>query len=295
MNKKIASITILVVGSLLTSLSTLLVAHAQEATSTSSATLAPASTNTLPLGSIKAPKIGEFAPTVGFKVLTTSARTYEFQDSKGRRAYGKTEYFVGINHSSGWGAQAMAVTKGKTYSAAGDDKSAYGAGDPSVSLLHPIYKNSDLKVKGTFRKYFNVTDSAKKADHNHVAYYLNADWTLPRTWKVSNSLVPRTFLKGTYAAGDTIVYADDTTTITTALLPWMRLGAGQVFAFERHLVTENGTSLQIFPVATLTPSENVLIEARWYLPVHKVNVVDDTPERVALNNSQAQLFMQISM
>ncbi len=309
MNKKIASTTVLAVGSLLTSLSISLAANAQESTSSSTASIAtaPASTtaatttepaaatSTLPLGSIKAPKVGDFAPTVGLKVLTTGARNYELQDTKGRRAYGKTEYFAGVTHTSGWGAQAMAVTRGTTYSAAAADQSAYGAGNPSVSLMHPIFKNSDVKVKGMFRKYFNVTDSAKKNDYNHVAYYLNADWKLARGWAVANSLVPRTFLKGTYVDNDTIVYADDTTTVTNAIYPWMKLGLGQVFAFERHQAAANGTSLQLFPVAMFTPSENIYIEARWYLPVHKVNVVDDTPERVALDNSQAQLFMQISM
>lgn len=299
---------LLIAGSFLSLMTTAVSAGAQESTAKlpPAANPAPAasaqapvaaeaaSTSMLPLPSVKGPKLGNFAITGGLKALTTTGRAFEPADTSGRRAYGKTEYFAGINHASGFGFQAMAVTRGTSYY--GDaDRSAYGAGNPSVSILHPIYKGSDVKMSGMFRKYFNVTDGAKKRDFNHIAYYHNTAWTLPRGWAVSNLLNPRTFLQGEYKSAQTMIHVDDTTTLTKTVNPWMKLGAGSMFDFERHYVTANGTSWQLFPTAIFTPSENIYVQAAVYFPVHKVNAVDDAPETVALDNTQAQLFMQISM
>lgn len=252
------------------------------------------STSKLPFGSVSAPKFGAFTLNASLKSTNNSARGFEYDNPVGRRYSMKTEYTVGTTHASGWGLSAMAVTRGTTFGA-DSTKTAYGAGDPSVTVTHPIYKDESVKWTGQIRKYFLVTDASKKRGYDQWAYYLNTNWTLPRGWTISNQLVPRAFLQANYKKGEPVYFVEDTVIANKALYPWMKIGIGEHMALETHEGKGTGTFAEVFPTVSFTPSSNASIEARWLLPIEKNSDVADSAGNVAVDNSQAQVTLQISM
>jgi len=270
------------------------VAPASTSQGTSTASVSEIKSDGLPFGSISAPKIGAFTINAGIKDYNNLGRGSELQDPKGRRHYEKYEYYGTLTHQSGWGFSAMGVVTSSTF---GDhSRDSTQAGNPSLTLIHPtVYQDSNLKITGQLRRSFAVTEGARRAGLNQWAYYSNANLKLAQGWAVFNQLVPRYFAQDRYKLTDSQYVVEDTTVLSRAVLAWLKLGVGQHSIVEWHSATSAGTLVEVFPSLSMTPSANTLIEARWLLPVQKVNEVADSPAAVALDNNQAQLLLQVSI
>lgn len=252
---------------------------------------ASTSTTVLPM---TAPRIGNFKVKAGWQSLHNSGRVYEYGD-KTKRVYKlKSEYFGGLVHDSGWGMTALAVTGGTGY--VDPSKDQYGAGDPSLTLIHPsYYESSSLKVGGQLRRYFAVTDRSKNRNQQQYAYYLLTRYKMASDWAIFNQYTPRYFVQSYYKKDDTNYLMEDIFAISKKMNSWLKLGAGAHSQIEWHDKTSPGTSVEVYPLANFFLSDTLFVETRVRLPVHKVNAVYDAPEGVALDNAQAEVFMQIAI
>jgi hypothetical protein len=244
--------------------------------------------------SLAAPQIGDVFIKAGLKSTNTSGRRFEYDSTSGRRYRLKNEYYLGGELKSGWGLSVMAVTSGKSV---GDGKKdAFGAGDPSVTLSHPaIYDHDGTRVWGQFRRYFAGSDYAKDRGQKQYAYYLYSFSRLSGGWTVFNQLTPRYFDQPAYGVGETNYFVEDYTNLAKKMSSWLRLGVGQHSQVEWHKDSATGTCVEIYPYADLVLSSNVFIEPRLVLPVSKQNSVYDSPNAVALDNAQAEIYVQISI
>ena len=269
-------------------------------TSTASTAAAPAATSTTATQSSKydivAPKIGPVTIKAAITSQNTTGRGYEYDNSLGRRYRLKNEYSVGAVHTSGFGLSAMAVTSGKQYAEGNTAQNRMGAGDPSLTLIHPaLYKDQNLSITGQLRRYFPVSDFSVNRTQQQVAYYLFANYTLPKSAAVWNQLTGRNFDQSFYNKADSKYLVEDYTTLTQNLNSWFKYGIGQHTQFEWHETTAPGQSIELYPLADFIVSSNIYIEPRLYFPLLSVNTVYDAPKAVALNNTQAELFIRMGM
>ena len=245
--------------------------------------------------SIAAPTFGPMKLSAGYKSQNTGGRTGELADEKGRRYKMKNEFYAGLTHSSGWGVTAMGVQSGESF--ADETRSHFAAGDPSVTLAHPaLYQNEDLKVTGQFRKYFAESARSLDRNQNQYAYYLFATYALGKGVNLFNQLTPRYFAQSYYKDTDTTHYVEDFTTIAKTQNSWFKYGLGQHSQFEWHNKTTNGTVTEIYPFVDVVLSRNIFVEPRFYLPVYRTGgAVYDAPKSVSLDQTQAELFVQVSI
>jgi hypothetical protein len=249
-------------------------------------------TTKIPSG-ISAPTFGDFTLKAGLKSQNTSARVVDTQ----KRTYrAKHEMYVGLNHKSGFGLQAMAVENAVQFKDADSKKDAMGAGDPSLTIIHPaLYDKDGGRVWGQLRKYFPVTSRSNNRNQQQYAYYLYASQNLPQGWSTFNQLTPRYFQQSYYKAEDSKYLAEDYTTLAKKMSDAFKYGLGQHTQVEWHHAKPMGTVAEIYPFATFTLSQNAFIEPRLYLPVYSVGTVYDGPQAVDLKNAQAEIFVQISI
>ena len=72
------------------------------------------------------------------------------------------------------------------------------------------------------------------------------------------------------------------------------LAIGEQTTVETHYGTATGTTVEIYPFADITITKNILIEPKFYMPVLVSNIVDG-PSSVTMNQTQAELFVKISI
>ena len=246
------------------------------------------------LPSVVAPQIGDVFLKAGVKSTNSSGRRFEYDDAKGRRYRLKNDYYLGGELKSGWGLLATAVTTGKSV---GDGKrDAFGAGDPSLTIIHPaLYDDSGTRVWGQLRRYFAGTDYAKDRSQVQYAYYLFTVAKFAGGWSVFNQLTPRYFDQPSYASGETRSFVEDYTNVSKKISSWLKFGVGQHSQVEWHKETSTGTCVEAYPFADIVLSSNVFLEPRVVLPLQKQNAVYDSPTAVSLDNAQAELYVQISI
>ena len=227
------------------------------------------------------------------KATNTSARLNDFDSPNGRRLKQKYEYVLGFAHASGWGLSGQAVTSGTSY---GDEKkNSMGAGDPSLTLIHPtLYKSSDFQLSGQFRRYFAVTDRSKDRGQAQYAYYLYANRNLPGRWVIWNQATPRYFAQTYFQRFDTKYLFEDLTTLTKTQNTWFAYGVAQFTQFEWHENEAMGSAIDGSVFAKFTPVSNFSIEPRFILPLHVQNTVYDSATSVSLKNFKAELYAQLS-
>lgn len=258
------------------------------------ATAPTVSSETTLLPSVSAPRFSGFTITSGIKSKSTSGRVYEYSDPSGRQYRLRNEYYAGFAHQSGWGASAMAVTNGKTFE--DSNNNAFGAGDPSVTIVHPaFFDDGTTKVTGQFRRYFPVTDRSKSVNLVQYAYYLNTLVKLAGRAEFFNSLVLRDFFQSSYKPADTTFVVEDMTSYMKKMNSWLNLGFAQRLSVEWHQGASVGTAVEVYPYADLVLNKNAFIEPRLVLPVYKVGEVYDSARNAALDNAQAELFLQVSI
>lgn len=264
-----------------------------QAEAQSSTARLPLTVETTPLPSIAAPKLGAFTLNASIKSRNTSGRLYEYQGQNGRQYSLKNEYSVGATHQSGWGLSAMAVTSGKTY----DDstRNAFGAGDPSVTLGHPLYADDTNRLWGQLRTYFPVTDRSKSNEILQVAYYLFASRKLSGRQELFNALIFREFYQPSYKSSDTTFLIEEALSYAKTLNSWFSLGVVQRVSLEWHDQSPVGTAADFYPFAKFALNKNASLEPRVILPVYKVNEVYDSARNAALDNAQAELYLSLSI
>jgi hypothetical protein len=245
---------------------------------------------------VVAPTFGPVTIKAAVTSQDTSGRAFDYDSPKGRRLRLKNEYSVTALHTSGWGLTGMAVTNGTQY---GEDRlhsNNFNPGDPSLTVIHPtIYQDRDLKLSGQLRKYFPVTDRSVNRAQNQYAYYLYANYTLPKGLSVFNQLTPRYFQQATYLPADSKYFVEDYTSITKQVSSWFKYGIGQHSQIEAHDQTSVGQSVELYPLADFVLTSNIYIEPRLYFPILSVNSVYDAPTAVSLSNTQAEIFIRMAM
>lgn len=243
---------------------------------------------------LQAPSFGPMKLKAGIKSTNTSGRLYDLDNESGTRFKQKHEYFLGAVHASGWGAYGQAVTSGTSY---GDSsRNNLGAGDPSLTILHPdFYKSSNLTLSGQMRRYFPVTDRSVNRSQRQYAYYFYTTYKMPAQWVVWNQSTPRYFDQSFYKDGDTNYYFEDITTLTKNVNRWFAYGFSQWTQVEWHQSAATGTSVDVSVFSRFTPIANVTIEPRFILPAHVRNTVYDAAPRVGLNAFRAELYAQMAL
>jgi hypothetical protein len=188
----------------------------------------------------------------------------------------------------------MAVTTGSVY--ADDSRNNVGAGDPSVTLIHPVlYKDRDMTISGQFRRYFPVSDWASNRNQQQYAYYMFTTYAFGHGVNAFNQLTPRFFQQSYYKPSDTHFMTEDYTTLTKQVASWFKYGLGQHTQIEWHDQTSMGQTVEVYPLADLVFSKNISVEPRYYLPVYSMNRVYDAPKSVSLGDSRAEIYMQITI
>ena len=266
-------------------------ASAAPATATSTAQ-APAQ-----LYKIPSPGFGPYKLKAGIKSTNTTARQYEYDDTKGRRMKLKQEIFAGAQHENGWGGYMQAVSSGSTF-AQETPKQVNGlqAADPSFTLLHPdFYKGTSATVSGQFRQYFPVSDRSRDRNNYQAAYYLTTAYKVTGAWSLWNQLVPRYNFQGFYKKGDTTYFYEDLSNVTYKVSNTISMGLGQWTQVEVHEAEAMGTTVDVMPFVKYTPIANVSIEPRLYFPAYTQNRVSDMARAVALDSARAELYAQIAL
>lgn len=253
-----------------------------------------ASSSTL-IDSIPAPTFGPLKLTAGYKSQNTAGRTAEMADSNGRHYKMKNEFYAGLIHTSGWGASVMGVQSGEAYGA--EARNRYSAGDPSLTIVHPaIYQNDDVKVFGQLRKYFAETARSLDRSQNQYAYYLFTTYSMGKGVNLFNQLTPRYFVQSYYKDTDANYYVEDYTTIAKTQNSWFKYGVGQHSQVEWHYKTTDGAVTEVYPFVDFVFSKNIYLEPRFYMPVYRTTgAVYDSPNSVSIDQSQAELFVQVSI
>jgi hypothetical protein len=246
------------------------------------------------LPSLAAPKIGPFTASAGVKSQNTAGRTNELAKGAGRRYKMKDEYYGGLTHTSGWGLSAMAVQAGESF---GDpDKDHYASGDPSVTMAHPkLYDDGSLKITGQFRRYF--ANGLRSVDRHQAqyAYYMFTTYNMAHNVSVFNQLTPRYYHQAYYKKDDAKTYVEDYTTVTKKVNSWFKYGLGQHAQWEKHEDTATGAVVELYPLVDFVINNNIYFEPRVYLPVYKAQEVYDSPKAASLENSQFEIYGQISI
>jgi hypothetical protein len=237
------------------------------------------------------PQMGSVKFGIGVDSYNTFAREVEMQNPAGRRYSLKNEYYLTVAHTTGWGLMPMAVNSGSSF--ADPERDAFGASDPSVSLLHPPLELGSWKFFGHVRKFFPVTDRSKDREQDHWAYFLFTVGRLSNGWFVLNKFDPHYFAQSHYRPEDPNFYIENASIIGRKILPWMKMGLGQRLQFEWHDDRPEGSSVELFPLVGLVPSSNINIEFRYFLPVQKVNAVAESPAAVAFDQGFVQIFLQL--
>lgn len=191
----------------------------------------------------------------------------------------------------------MAVTSGNLYATQKVKQDNVGAGDPSLTLIHPkFYDENGLRLTGQFRSYFPVTDRSNNRSQHQFAYYLYTNYSLPRGMAVWNQLTPRYFAQSYYKPADTTYLVEDISTLTQEMNSWLKIGVGQHSQVEYHDKTKTGVVAEVYPLVNFVFSRNIFIEARVNMPVYtNEGAVYEAPTTVGLDQAQPELFMQISI
>jgi hypothetical protein len=265
----------------------------------SAATAVPSSSSISAPFKLNAPQIGSVKLKAGIKSQNTTARLYEYDNKDGKRYQAKQEYYLGLVDQSGWGAYGQAVTSGPLYAGQGAElknHGSLGAGDPSVTLLHPDwYRGTSLTLSGQYREYFPVADRSLRLSIHQHAYYLYTAYKMPRMWSVWNQTVTRYFQQSIYGPGDTDSYVEDLGTFSKQITSTLALGVGQWTQVEHHDQTATGVAVDVEAFVRYTPIQNVWIEPRLILPAYIKNAVYDQAKAVSLENARAELYAQMTL
>jgi hypothetical protein len=230
---------------------------------------------------------------LGLKSYNDSGRPSDFDNPSGLRVKSKNEYYAGVKSQTGFGIYGQAVEYVKQYGSA--DLNRFNPGDPSVTLVHPVYEDSRLKITGALREYFPVSDHSQSVGQYQQAYYNNINYKLPNRFDLFNQITPRNFVQAKYADSDAKFYVEAWTIVTRPVKEWLRLGAGQHFQYEAHSATPTGNTLEVFPMADFIINRNIFVGPRLYLPVSVQNSVYDAPKKVSLSEAQAELYFQATL
>ena len=234
----------------------------------------------------------------GVKSYSDFGRQSEQTDPKsGRLVKSKNEFYLGAKSKSGWGAYAMGVEYGYAINEnpVNGKHSGFTQGDPSFSILHPVYDDGKVKITGQFKQYFPVSDFSVSKNIWEQTYYSVLLWKMPRRFDFSNVLIPRYFSARNYAPGDTNFYTEDYTQVTYPVAKWMRVGLGQHYQVEVHAATPVGQTLEVFPMADFIIAPGVFAGPRVFFPVAVQNSVFDAPKSVNLNQAQPELYIQATL
>jgi hypothetical protein len=244
--------------------------------------------------SVKAPLLGPFKVTAGFKSFDATGRPQESGFQNGRTSRMRNEFYAGLIHESGWGLSVMGVQYGETYK--DNNKSNYGAIDPSVTLIHPkIYDDGTLKLFGQLRRYFPASAFTLSRHQEQYAYYLFATYKMPRAVDMFNQLTPRYFAQDFYKPSDSVYFVEDYTTITKKINSWFKYGIGQHTQVEWHESTSPGRVVELYPLVDFVMNDNMFFEPRVFIPIYKTNEVWDSPRAVSLDSTMFELFWQASI
>jgi hypothetical protein len=252
-----------------------------------------------PVPYFESPTFGPFTMHLGINSTNTGERIQDVNNPNGRRYELQNEDYVSLVHRSGWGLSLMYVTDGDAFDnskAGGGQAAVYGPGDASVTLLMPtVYQGRDLTLTDQFRAYYPNSNWSASHEIHQYAYYLFANYNMPKGLNLWNQLTPRYFAQPTYGASDTTYFIEDYSALTQRVNSWLRYGVGQHSQEEWHYQTAAGTSVEVYPLVDFFISANVFIEPRLKFPLYEVNSVYDAPHTVGLGEMQGEVFVKIAI
>jgi hypothetical protein len=242
----------------------------------------------------------------GLKSYNDAGRPQELSTPGKRQFRSKDEVFLGVRSKSGFGIFGQATEYLNYYTPQASAPASATSqknipqdgpkvGDPSLSLMHPIYSDDRLNVSGMFREYFPASNRSVAQGIYQQAYYLNVLYKAHGGFDLFNQLIPRYFSAMTYKATDGVFFTEDYTTISRQFKSWLRAGFGQHYQIETHNDTPVGQALELYPYADLMLTKTVYVGPRLYFPVAVQNTVYDAPTAVSANNIQAELYFQATL
>ncbi len=228
----------------------------------------------------------------GWKSYNDSGRLNQLQDPKSRDLKSKNEMFLGFRSELGYELFGQIVETGKYYGDTAPLRTKVAPDDPSLSIRHPIYKDTSLKIDGVLREYFPVTDFSISRNLYEQSYYLTLTYQMASKWVLWNQLIPRYFSQTNYKATDTTFYTEDYTTLTRKVNDWFRVGLGQHSQLEYHNATATGYCVEVYPLADLMLSDKIFAGPRVYFPVAAQNAVFEGPAQVSAQNIYGEFYLQ---
>jgi hypothetical protein len=231
----------------------------------------------------------------GVKTYNDGGRTAQLNSNVGRQFVSKDEVFLGVRSQSGFGLYGQIRQDYRIFTPGGKFANGYYTGDPSVSLMHPIYSSDRTRITGLARQYFPASVHSTSENIYHTAYYLNILNELRGGYDLFNQFTSRYFSATNYMPNDGVFYEEYMTTFSKLVSQSVRVGFGQQFQLETHNDIPVGKTLELFPYADFMFSKTIFGGPRIYVPVAVQNYVYDAPTDVSLNNVMAEIYFQATL
>ncbi len=254
-------------------------------------TVAAAIDDTPGIGPLKA---GDYTFPIALKNTMTAGRKDDLETVGGKNYSMKNELIVSAQHSSGWGlglSAAMTSTDN-----ADKNLNVFKRGDASIILDHPsLIKNDTFSMGGKFRAFLPTTESSRSSGFRQYRYLSITGLQLAHKFSLSQVIMPIVFSSTAPASTDSPFFVYQCLELAHQTTKSIALSIGEQTQVETHYGTEAGTTVEIYPFIDFALTKNILIEPKFYVPIYVYGSVDGAPSTVSLNQTQAELFVKLSI
>ena len=243
---------------------------------------------------IKAPKFGDFELKAQLRNMMTMARAQELQNVDGQNFGLGTEVRVGLKHTSGWGFNLTASHQTNNYADSARNTGANG--DASLMVIAPsFYKDDFVDFHGIGRFYLPTSDSSRSGHVLSADYRNFLDFNFGHSLTATNLTITRFFDRDNKDAAALSSFVYNSLEFTHQTMKTVALAFGGQFEADNSYGNGTGTQVDLYPFIDFTVIPNVLIETKYYFPVFVGGNRSVGASGVALDQSQAELFVKIAI
>ena len=244
-------------------------------------------------GGIKAPTFGDWELKAQLRNTLTMANAEELQNEGGKNFGLSNEVRVGMKHKSGWGFALTGTYQTQNFADPAGD--AGSNGDASLMLYHPsIIKNDTFDFHGIARLYAPTSETSREKGILSASYYGFLDMTFAKRLTATNLTIVRGFSQPTPGDTDAQSVIYNSLEFYHATTKSISLSFGGQFEADN---SRSGTSTEfdLYPFIDFSPTPNLLIEPKYYFPVFVGGNRSVNASGAALNQTQAELFIKLSI
>ena len=230
-----------------------------------------------------------------FRSDDTANQAYKFNNTKESYLGLEQEVRLGWKFDNGIAVSLIGAEVLTTYGADAAQSQTWTSADPSVNLMHAIYKDETYKVTGEARLYFRAATSTIQSHTDQYQYYLRALAYLGGKYEAFNVFSPHVMVQPGYASTDITSYWEDRTGLVYRLNKSVALGLGQYTQVEEHAGTQAGLNVELYPVVELKLAPTVTLWPTIFVPVAAQATVSGGATSANLDNTRAELYLLMSL